>query len=522
MKRWNIKKAVRSCILAAAAAAGMAFAAQADQTVTLEVSPGQDITQAFNKVSKETSKAAGMTTIVIPPGSYNVDQLRVWGNTTVSMQDVTLTNIDGSHSMLRLGAKSTDWDQYNSGAGRGGYSPDFSNIHFRGGTWDNNNCKVSIMQIGHAQNMSFEGVTFKNVNTAHHMEFGGCQNIKISNCTFTGYSGNFGDAYNGEAIQFEVLSGVAKKHFDGYNPITDETPCNNVEVSGCTFDGLKRGVGSHTAIANSYFTGFNIHDNTFRNITGYAISMMNYKDSAVYNNNITACGAGIICAASERSHANFYSSANGSNVRTSPMSLNCQIYNNMVSIDSGANGANYNNANYGIWIFGENLKQNTGTIPAGDWRASGVTVRNNQVTMNVAGGGIWLTGTKGVTVSGNTVTCNFQSKGKYGTGSGIRTEYSESDKISGNTVRNEKRDGAGKVMIGIYVFEKSVGTKVERNVIEGTGSDGIKVKDAKKITLQKNTIKEYGGYGINAAKKQLSKESGNKISGKKSKQKKLK
>ncbi|HCI72933.1 MAG TPA: hypothetical protein DHV42_00115, partial [Lachnospiraceae bacterium] len=168
--------------------------------------------------------------------------------------------------------------------------------------------------------------------------------------------------------------------------------------------------------------GFNIHDNTFRNITGYAISMMNYKDSAVYNNNITACGAGIICAASERSHANFYSSANGSNVRTSPMSLNCQIYNNMVSIDSGANGSNYNNANYGIWIFGENLKQNTGTIPAGDWRASGVTVRNNQVTMNVAGGGIWLTGTKGVTVSGNTVTCNFQSKGKYGTGSGIRTE----------------------------------------------------------------------------------------------------
>ena len=92
-------------LLAALAAVLMTFAARADQTVTLQVSPGENISKAFNKVSKESRSWPGMTTIVIPPGNYVVDQLRVWGNTTVSMQGVTLTNQDGAHSMLRLGAK---------------------------------------------------------------------------------------------------------------------------------------------------------------------------------------------------------------------------------------------------------------------------------------------------------------------------------------------------------------------------------------------------------------------------------
>ena len=452
MRKLLARKILRVWLLAVVCAAGMSFAARANQTVTLAVSSGENITKQFNKASREAVSKSGTTTIVIPPGVYWVDQLKVWGHTTVSMEGVTLFNADGAHSMLRFGAKSTDWDEYNNGAGRGGYSADFSDISFQGGTWDNFNCPTCIMQIGHSQNLSFTGVTFRNVNTSHHLEFGACQNVRITNCTFTGYSGDFGDAYNGEAIQFEILSGVAKKHFGGYNPLTDETPCKNVEISGCTFDGLKRGVGSHTAIANSYFTGFRIHDNTFRNITGYAVSMMNYKDSSVYNNTITQCGAGILCAASERSHSNFYASALFSNRRSAPMNLNCQIYNNVLSIDPGANGALYNNENYGIWVFGEKLKKKKGTIPPGDWRACGVTVRGNRITMNTSGSGILLTGAKGVTVSGNTVTC-----------------------------------GKGR-------------------------ADGIKVTLSGQIVLRKNTVRGAGKRGIRASGRQLKTNKGNKVS----------
>ena len=516
-KRQGMRRVLYSCLLAAVAAMALTFAAHAAEQV-LNVYPGENITSKFNKAAKAARSDPGHTTIVIPPGIYSVDQLKIYGNTTLSMQGVTLVNADSTHSMLRLGAKKADWDQYDNGAGRKGYSPDFSDIHFIGGTWDGNNYPVCIMQMGHAQNLSFEGVTFQNVNSSHHLEFGGCQNIRILNCRFTGYSGNFGNSYNGEAIQFEILSYRGRSHFAGYHSTTDETPCRNVEISGCTFEGLKRGVGSHTAIANGYFSGFRIHDNVFRNITGYAISMLNYVDSSVYSNNITQCGAGIMCAASMSNHGNFYASSLYSNARGVPMNFNCQIANNTMAIDRGANGAYYNNPNFGIWVFGEKLSRKTGTIPAGDWRVSGVTVSGNSVTMNVAAPGIYLQGTVGVNVSQNTVICNYMVGGKSGVGSGIKISRGENDSVTGNDIHNLNTFGPGQSMIGIYVCNKTRLARIEGNVMENSGSDGIRVKNSSGIVINNNNINIHGGYGIRASRKQLMQEIGNVISGGRKKQ----
>ena len=534
----------------------MTFTAQADLTVDLAdygIQSGQDITDVFNMVAErkdnsETGRVQrredgedvpyepGTLTIVIPAGTYKVgggtyDQLRVWGNTTVSMEGVTLVRA-GKASMLRFGSKDLDWDSYNGGQGRPGYSPDFSDISFVGGTWDGNAMNRSIMQMGHASDLMFDDVTFTNVGQAHYLEFGGCQNIQITNCTFSDYKGSFSNSYNGEAVQFEILSSTGNEHFDGYNPIDDETICRNVEITGCTFQNLKRGIGTHTAIANSYFENFQIHDNTFKNITGYAISMMNYKNSFVLNNMIDGCGCGIQVSASERSHKNFYPSKNAAqNSRKNPEKLNIQISQNTLVINSGANGSNYNNNNFGIWVFGEKLKSNNGSMPAGDWRAS----------------------------SGRTELAR----------AGIRLEDSEADTVSGNTVKNKTKLNLGKNMIGIQVrkaenensskkahiknnviknaaiygikAESASGITIQGNTIQNTGTsstkgdgikigdissasiggntikkssrDGIKVDDSYKIMITANKIESCGRYGIMAPKRSIKKESGNKFAG---------
>ncbi len=593
----RIKKALQGCAVAAAAIVAMTFTAQADLTVDLAdygIQSGQDITDVFNMVAErkdnsETGRVQrredgedvpyepGTLTIVIPAGTYNVgggtyDQLRVWGNTTVSMEGVTLVRA-GKASMLRFGSKDLDWDSYNGGQGRPGYSPDFSDISFVGGTWDGGAMNRSIMQMGHASDLMFDDVTFTNVGQAHYLEFGGCQNIQITNCTFSDYKGSFSNSYNGEAVQFEILSSTGNEHFDGYNPIDDETICRNVEITGCTFQNLKRGVGTHTAIANSYFENFQIHDNTFKNITGYAISMMNYKNSFVLNNMIDGCGCGIQVSASERSHKNFYPSKNAAqNSRKNPEKLNIQISQNTLVINSGANGSNYNNNNFGIWVFGEKLKSNNGSMPAGDWRASGVTVTNNTITLNASGGSaaIWLTGTKDCTVSDNNITVHLTQKGKgKGQEAGIRLEDSEADTVSGNTVKNKTKLKLGKNMIGIQVrkaenensskkahiknnviknaaiygikAESASGITIQGNTIQNTGTsstkgdgikigdissasiggntikkssrDGIKVDDSYKIMITANKIESCGRYGIMAPKRSIKKESGNKFAG---------
>ena len=462
-----------------------AIPSYADKTITLAVSEGQNITKIFTKAAYEAKEEPGTLTIIIPAGTYKVNQLAIWGHTTVKMEGVTLVReLTSKKSMCRLGYKPEDFDDYNNGKGQPGYSENFSDITFIGGTWDGSKVSRSLMQYGHAMDMTFKNVTFRNVKESHHLEFGGCKGIRLINCKFTGYHGNFGSSYNGEAIQFEILTGVGKGHFNGYHPIDDETICRDVEISGCTFDGLKRGIGSHTAIANSYFRNFKIHDNVFKNITGYAISMMNYENSSVYNNKISRCGCGILCATSERSHKNFYKSAKTSNSRTSPKILKNRIYNNTISINIGANGKKYNNANYGIWLFGEKLKKKRGSMPKGDWRCSGVAVMNNNITMNVRGGGIWLTGTVNTKITGNTVNCKFKKKGKAGAGVGIWIENGSGDVISDNIVSNVK-SGIGKRTMGIYV----------------TGS--------KKISLMNNRLIKCK-KAIQASKKQLKKSSGNK------------
>lgn len=512
------------------------------KTITLDVQNGTDITDAFIEAAKQANETNEADTIVIPGGTYTIGsgengQVRIWGNTTVKMDGVTLKRSASSqYSMLRFGSKSQDWDSYNGGAGRTGYSSDFSNIHFIGGTWDGGGCKNCIMQIGHAENISFQNVTFQNVQKSHHLEFAGVKDLKITGCTFKDYVGSFSDSYNGEAIQFEILSGIGN-HFAGYNSVTDETICQNIEIANCKFINLKRGVGSHTAITNSYFNNIQIHNNEFSNITGYAISMLNYTNSGVYNNTITNCGAGIFCSTLEKSYKNMYASKKSSNSRSKPMVLNDKIYNNTITVNTGANNANYNNVNYGILICGEKLKSKKGTVPAGDWRISGVTVNNNNVTVTCTGYPIWLDGAYKNTISNNILTCNATEKGKGNAVDGIRLQQSTNNVIKKNKITNQQTEGVSDNLSGIKLIKNSDSNKLQNNTITGASKDGIYLEKCKKITITGNTIKESGRDGIYATptckkltitknkiqktgrdglymkKNQLVKESGNKFSG---------
>lgn len=499
----------------------MSMTAIADTAYTVEgISSGDDISEvlkSYTKTAHENSDG-GIATITIPAGTYKTSQFPIWGNTKIVMEGVTLVRADGSKSMLRLGSKDLDWDNYDGGKGRPGYSSDFSNITFIGGVWDGNGDAASIMQMAHAANLVFEGVTFKSVKEAHFLEFAGCKDITIRNCVFTEYKGNFSNSYNGEAIQFEILNKTASGHISGYNPLDDETPCANVEICGCTFSKLKRGLGSHTAILNQYFSNFNIHDNVFTDITGYAIGIMNYVNTKIYNNTISNCGGGILITASKKD--NMYPSEKVSNSRSKAKSLNVTINNNTITIEQGANGVKYNNSCFGIRFDGEKLSKASGRMPKGDWRVSGVTVKKNTFKMNVAAPAVWLLGTYKNKITGNKITCTYKKSGNCKSDGAICFRDGESDSIASNTINNTKKTGLGKKMSGIRLQGKNKNLKLQKNTIKNAGLDGIRIdasSKSTKIQIVKNTITGSGRYGIYGHKKKISKDSGNKITGSKTK-----
>ncbi len=481
-------------------------AAVVTKKLTLQVKDGSDITKAWNNATKEAKNDTSSTIyeISIPKGTYTTsDQLKIWGNTHIKMNGATITNKSGAYTMLRLGNKS-DYDTANNGKGFPGYSG-YSNITIEGGTFNGGGHDQALMRFGHASNITLKNMTFTNVGNAHFVEFGAVKDVLIDNCNFTDFKGDFASSTNMEALQFDALAG---NHFGSFNPDNDETPSKNITIKNSKFQNLQRGLGTHTGITNSYFENFTITNNTFENITGYAIIATNYKNANISNNTIKNCGAGIMFRTMEKDHTNFYTSKTHSNTHKTYIDMNSKITNNTITITSGYK-KEYKNNSYGIALYGENLSKKTGSAPAGDFRVSGVTISGNTITMNTNGYGIWLEGAIKNTISKNKITTKLT---KFKSGStakkeaskkdpldGIRLSSSVSNKIISNTITNNTSSANAKIseINGITLNTKSNSNTIEKNNIKTSGKDGIFIEKSNSNKIKSNTINSPKRHGIN-------------------------
>ncbi len=418
---------------------------------------------SFNPRYRDESIDNAVYYYKVPEGTYYVSQLRLFSNSIVDFTGCTLIKNSSEGTMIRLGAKS-EWDEANGGAGYPGYSG-YSNITIIGGTFDGGGFKQAIMRFGHSSDITIRDATFRNVYNTHMIEVGACKNIHIENCTFYGFKGNWTSTTNYETVQFEITAGG---HFSAYKPDNDETPCRDCSVTGCTFRDLQRGIGTHTAVVNNYFDNMVFENNYFENITGYAISALNYTNSRINGNTIANCGSGIIFGTMQKARSNFYAARTGSNSRSSYIYTNSQINGNNIYVKPGYHGK-YKNMPYGIQIYGEKLSKSKNGIPKGDYRCGGVTVSGNTIHLSGTEYGIWL-----LNSVKNTVSYNSVSNAK---GHGIYLDKGIGNKFIGNAVNNSKRSG-----IALYGAKKSY---VIGNKISKSKDYGIFITNSKKVALKK-------------------------------------
>ena len=425
--------------------------------------------------------------IIIPEGTYNVDgQLKVYKNVHIVLNNVTIVNT-GIYNLIRLGDKSF-LDTVNNGDGYGGYG-EYSNITIEGGILDNNNLNQAIIRMGHASNITLKDITFKNVTNAHFVEFGAVKDVLVDGCTFIDFKGNFDSTTNYEALQIDALS---HNHFGGFNPVNDETPSMNVTITNNTFKNLQRGVGTHTGIVNSYFNNFKINNNTFENITGYAIMATNYINSDISNNTMSNVGAGIMMRTMENAHKNFYASEINSNDRLKSYSLNNTITNNIINVSRGYK-VDYSNVSYGIQLYGEYLSNSIGTAPKGDFRISGVSVNDNTINLNTLGYGIWVQGAIRNSLNRNKININIASKkASGGNGDGIRIVNGTNITIDSNIIRNNTTSGYDSKMNGITGNTSSKELKINNNKIYVSRNYGIYLDSTKNNIITNNYL--YKNY----------------------------
>lgn len=457
--------------------------AQGYREIIVNVASGGDakgaVQEALNTNKYDSSQPIK---VIVPAGSYTLsDHLIIYSNTYLECTGATFVKGYTTGTMLTIGLNTT--------AATGDFF--YHDIIINGGTFDADGMSGkktgSILNFAHTGNITVSNVSFKNCCNGHHIGFAGCSNVVISNCYFEGHSATASNADNNmEAIQLDILEPY---HFPDQAPASyDGTMSRNVTVTGCTFNNVNRGIGSHSAFCGKYIDNVTITNNSFNNVWGYAVITSNYRNVNISSNVITNCGSGIYYRSIIPEYSNLYATGN------SPQSDSGSVISgNTISI-SDTGDKSYTQFPYGIRVYGENLKSdakiNGGTLKAGDYRVQNVTVSGNNITLKCCANGIWLVGANKDTVTGNTVTYSKASSGKKCFP--VRIESAQNITVSKNTITG---NSVSYVENGI-ITDKSKSIKINSNKVSGAKKNGINISTGSQATLTGNTVSGNGENGI--------------------------
>lgn len=146
------------------------------------------------------------------------------------------------------------------------------------------NCMGLVM--GHARNITIQGVTFQNQYGSHFMELNSSNQVTIQNCLFEGFKVLDQKSYK-ECINIDGTD----LNTDGFNydwSAHDKTVCQNIFIKNTTFKNIGTAIGSHTYSANGaaqlYHQNVQILNNTFDGTYNAAIRALNWKDSVIRGN----------------------------------------------------------------------------------------------------------------------------------------------------------------------------------------------------------------------------------------------
>lgn len=493
---------------------------QTQRTITVLCQVGTDIFTALNKALKQASVLASKEEIyrvIVPEGSYQVSStLCMYSNTTLELTGVTLNYTKNTGNCLLCGSSA----ERKTATGYTGFvNMTILNGKFRG----NEDCGSCLIRMAHASNVTLRGVTFGDCWGCHQFEAAGIKGLLIEDCTFQNIHAPDDENGGWEAVQFDILAN--DDCFSGY--VNDGTMMKNVTVRGCTFKNCPRGIGAHNQLLGGYHTNLTIQNNTFSNLKDAAIYLVAARKCTIEKNTITKCGRGVYFIAIRPEARRVFTKLDGTTDYNGKINANADtvIRNNSISVK--VMDSKWCSNPIGVHLYGTKFQKAIKTtgekVSAGTYAISNVKVTNNTIT--TTGSGIRLERAKDCTVSGNNLKFSGKSKGGfYGT---TLTNGSTGAKIVSNTASSFPKHGIrlegscsattinkntvkSSGSYGIYLVT-STATNVKSNILSGCGS-GIYLVRSKSDNVASNQITSCGSYGIRlSASARVTKLNGNRI-----------
>jgi polygalacturonase len=292
------------------------------------------------------ARDAGGGIVYIPVGTYNVQStLQIFSGTTLYLTPKTVIFREfASFPLLANGANNASYS---------GYSGQ-SNIRIIGGIWESRGSAYPIqpamgMSIGHATDVIIQDLTISNIGGYHAIEINSSKNVRIENCRFTGFKDTGGRGFS-EAIQVDY---AGSSDLFGWFGAYDNTHCQDVVISKCYFGASgtagttswPTGIGTHSFLSGSYHKDIKFINNTFENLTEYAIRTYNNYDGLLIQGNIIKnCFAGISVGVDNDANFAAFDGSVMLGYSDNHTSYNVTISDNSIN-NSGTTGSN------GIWVI---------------------------------------------------------------------------------------------------------------------------------------------------------------------------
>lgn len=445
--------------------------------ITVDAEDGADISRELDQALAEAAELATdeqPVTVRVVEGEYELGaNLHIYSNTILDVRNVTLRCTSESGTNMLMSGTSGFYDgywNYNQSEACMGYNG-FRNMTVLGGTWiGSKDNQSTLIRIAHASHVTLDGVTVQGGGCAHQIEVAAIDGFYVRNCVFQDLEElGAGNTDKQEALQLDIP--CSQSVYPGY--CSDGTVMRNVEVTGCQFVNVPRGVGTHTLLRGAYHENITISGNSFRQVKEEAIVGLNYYNCKIQNNTITDCGAGILFQYCKKDPRSIYTSAADADV-------DGKVRHDAKTVISG----NTIKTSYfsscdevqGIKLYGRVVSKNEkdawgNRIPEGNYYISGVKVINNVIT--TAGHGIHLMDARACEISGNQIKgSGFSGKDpRKGNYDGILSEYGAGYKDTKSLIK--KNVISGMPRNGIFVQNQAFPGTISDNTISACGSDGI-------------------------------------------------
>lgn len=478
----------------------------ADQTVKVETEG--NFADNLNS-ALATPHGSETLRVIVPEGTYRIDKnIYIYSNTVLDARGSTFkyTNPDGG-TMLKgahiCNGERCRADEPGSSAicKKGGYTQ-VQNVTVNGGTWDafgaGSSADTQCIMFRHAQNITLTGINVKR-STNHMMNISGVNGAEIAGCTFTDsktYTGSdpsfWGDITEGDDKRYNSMEAIhldftCKTGEPNGKPL-DNTPCVNITVENCTFNGVFSGVGTHhaNAVNNKRADNIEVRNCTFTNLRSedkpefYGRALTFYTADTVKFHDNKVNGVYNVVKMNDVSDVQVYSNTNIKNVKG-----------NAFYIENGSKGAVKNNEvisplRDGVWV---------GKSP--------ITIYNNTIK-NAQEHGIFVQeGTASTKINCNTITSPkktgvYVNKGTTrvykntisgSTEQGVFLHTAGASQVDENTISNSTKEG-------IYVYQ-SGSAKVLKNTINSSKSNGVGIMNSKTVIVKGNTVTGSANNGMN-------------------------